>query len=344
MNLLLKYSIIAAIFVSPLFAANKDKTDGYETNNLHTLKIIQQNTDHAFVYSLLRRAEEVGDRDFRRSSIALWSRIKQHDFPLQSDLAAIVNDNWDFLSDAQQKRALGLDLVMIEETAAREPHFWDRCSVSIGPALTSALKVGAALSIFSFLVVMPVAAAVVTLPGGYMNSCKNIHSESFHVDDPNLQGVITRVRADCLFDREAHGLRHNEILIPPDIGACSFLQNNNGTLVLSDAPGFVVYTSAENELECPSLEGSFLKTCKILKSEPYKSSDPRIPAHAYCTYELSCAGNYYQNIESEILLSRASAKCTGKALENCDGQIVVRATKGDDHQCDTHWPKPKPDL
>lgn len=217
-------------------------------------------------------------------------------------------------------------------------NFWDRSERRVGSTLTNILKFGAGVAIVAAVAVVPVAAALVPLRGTLEGSCINIRQEEFRSTDRNIQGSFRSVTAQCRFDRADHGLKSNQVIIATG-DTCQYLHNNNGTVVATDSPVYFPGSGIKSSgYDCPPLEGSFKKTCgSNIQSQPYMSSDYRIPYGTVCEYTIrDCKKIGSGTVPiNKLYLSRASVTCLGDKVENCKGKLEVRTGGASDKQCET---------
>lgn len=304
---------------------------------------VERDPLNAFTYQLLRHSHEAleenpnhqGRKKLHTNVTNIWCEFKKAETSeevKQEMLKMLLDGSSMYLTPNHRETAINLGLI--------EKTIWDRSTLKFGPTVTSLLKGVTFVAIVSTFVVCPVAAAVAGgLQGSFRGSCAIIQEERFPSSDRNIQGNYIRLEARCRYDREAHGSKINTVVVP-ESGPCGYLHNNNGTLIASD--NYRSFPQAASTFEnqiCPTLGGSFSLTCGKVTSEPYSSSDSRIPEGSVCQYTVpKCikrggAGT----IDNELYIPKSEVKCQGSRIENCDGRLVVRKAGQSDRQCDDKY-------
>ncbi len=226
-----------------------------------------------------------------------------------------------------------------ERLGLYEKTFWDKSVQTVGHTATKVLKGSAGLAIISTFAICPAAAAIpLLLKGSYRDSCEVLNVQEFSSNDYKFRGNFVVLEAKCKYDREDHGLKTNTIVVPEN-GACDYLHNINGTLLATDGIRYSGEIERVKKTDgCPELTGSFTKTCGRVISEPYKSSDKRIPEGALCHYDVeSCKKKdhdfSFRGRDNELVIPKAEVMCQGSKIENCDGTLVIRKSGQSDRQC-----------
>jgi len=167
-------------------------------------------------------------------------------------------------------------------------------------------------------------------------SCVITSQAHFKSTDPNLKGEFVALVAQCAYDREAHGLKSNELVMPLG-GTCGYLHNNNGTIVGTESPVFYPSqrVSIVGKEACPELKGTHIGSCQTT-AEAYQSTDSRIPEGSICYYKIYCKrmGDVDFTKRSAFDIPKAVVQCFGERLENCDGKLVFRKSGESVHQCE----------
>lgn len=304
----------------------EDLTIAYTTTNKKTQKILKISDENALTYDLLRHAETQENCDFRQETTDLWKKVKDKQISLadqQEQLKMLIHQYSTELSPWQQALAERLDL-------GNQPPFWDRLDKKIGSTLTTTLKIAAAVCIVTTFAIVPVAAAIIPM-ASFQNSCKNIATTPYKSTDSNLQNLV-HLKADCAYDRAAHGYLSNTVILPKNALSC--LSNNNGSITASTLS------------DCPLLEGSFTQTCSSPSTVEYLSSDSSIPRGSICQYSVNCkpVGSNSATVPNTFYLHKAAAACQANRLENCNGRLVQREPGESDNKCEQTGHKDRDEL
>lgn len=340
-----KYCIALALcFFGFISHAMEVKEGDYVPSN-RIKGFVEKDSLNAFTYQLLRQSHEAlendptheGKKKLHGNVANIWCEFKKAETSeevKQEVLKMLLDGSSMYLTPNHRETAINLGLI--------EKTIWDRSTVKFGPTVTSLLKGVTFVAIVSTFVVCPVAAVVAGgLQGSFRDTCTITQEERFTSTDRNIQGDFIRLEASCRYDREAHGSKINSIVVP-ESGPCGYLQNDNGTLIASDSYHSLskVVSTSENQI-CPTLGGSFSLTCGRVTSEPYSSSDSRIPEGSICEYTIpKCTkrggvGNH----DNKLYVPKPEVGCQGSRIENCDGILVVRKAGQSDRQCDDEYKK-----